>query len=275
MRGIVPTLVSISLTPVVVNSSAVDTLGVGFEPSLIGVTPGDRTSFDTFDFSSADGFEVDFIFVRNTLSLTNAVSASSTFTYLVLLASMASSLISVFSVFVKRLENWFAVADEEDSRKAAYLPPLPSTVAAGKRLSVVVGDVGVEMSPVSPQARGSVIGMGGGCDVGGAVPHSVRAFVEERDARLEALITQLEFKLLGARSGDWVTLLDAASGAAYYHNTRTHETSWSPPPVLGAMDAMPVAAVESIETLPPHVHAGVRSLSADGDDAYAQQVDLA
>ncbi len=69
LRGPNATTVSLVLTPTIVNASGSVTTAVAFEPSLIAIARGNSMSFDAFNFSSADGFTVNFVLTRNTISL--------------------------------------------------------------------------------------------------------------------------------------------------------------------------------------------------------------
>ncbi len=75
----------------------------------------------------AGGFVVDFVLAQNTLSLVFVASSSAVTTYLVLLASVAGSMIGVFAVLVKRLESMFAIRDEsaaEDATAGKHVPQI-------------------------------------------------------------------------------------------------------------------------------------------------------
>jgi hypothetical protein len=69
MRGTSATQVQISLSPHVLMDSNGKYISVAFEPSLLGISYGDVTSFSTFDFSSPDGFAISFLLTRSSLSL--------------------------------------------------------------------------------------------------------------------------------------------------------------------------------------------------------------
>ena len=72
----------------------------------------------------AGGFVVDFVLTQNALSLVFAASSSAVTTYLVLLASLAGSIIGVFSVLVKRLESMFAIRDEAAEDATKHVPQI-------------------------------------------------------------------------------------------------------------------------------------------------------
>ncbi len=110
--------INIALTPYIVNASSSETKAVAFEPSLLGISFGNVTSFETFDFSRPDGFTLDFVLTRNTFSLVYTASSSAIVTFLVLLASVAGSVVGVFTVLVKRLEFMFDIRDESNSEHA-------------------------------------------------------------------------------------------------------------------------------------------------------------
>jgi DNA-binding beta-propeller fold protein YncE len=67
-RGFSPTIVSLTLTPTVINSSAVTTSSVTFEPSLIGVTPGSTVQWGALSAPSNEAFMIHFQLNLNALS---------------------------------------------------------------------------------------------------------------------------------------------------------------------------------------------------------------
>ena len=103
--------INLALTPYIVNASSTETKAVAFEPSLLGISYGNVTTFETFNFSEPDSFTLDFVLSRNTLSLVFTASSSTVFTFFVLLSSVAGSVVSVFAVLVKQVESMLEIRD--------------------------------------------------------------------------------------------------------------------------------------------------------------------
>ena len=106
--------INLALTPYVINASSTATKAVAFEPSVLGLEFGDGvTTLDSFDFGAADGFTLNFVLNRNSLSLVFA-SASSTaviLTFLLLLSSLAGVIFKVCTWLLKLLRALCSVRD--------------------------------------------------------------------------------------------------------------------------------------------------------------------
>jgi hypothetical protein len=114
LRGVAT--INLALTSYVVNSSSTAVKAVAFEPSLLGMSLDSVMTAETFDFNqTADGFSVDFVLSRNTLSFVFTASSSTVVTFLVLLSSVAGTMVGIFSVLVKQLENIFGIRDGSKS----------------------------------------------------------------------------------------------------------------------------------------------------------------
>ena len=123
--------VKLALTPYVVNSSSSETKAVAFEPSVLGISYGNITTLESFDFTQPDGFAVKFELSRNTLSLVFTASTSALATFLVLLASVGGSVLSIFSVLVKRLESMFEMRDTESKSGLEHEPQIDVDAVKG------------------------------------------------------------------------------------------------------------------------------------------------
>jgi hypothetical protein len=122
--------INLALTPYIVNASSVETKAVAFEPSVLGISYGNVTTFETFNFSTQDGFTLNFVLTRNTLSLVFTASSSAVVTFLVLLASVAGSMVGAFSMLVKQLEQVFEIRDASASDLPQHTPQIDADADA-------------------------------------------------------------------------------------------------------------------------------------------------
>ncbi len=106
VRGEFSTTVSLFLTPYLKASAAGVTTDVAFLPSLIGLqfATGSTLTPAAFAFHDATGFSIDFVLERSSLSLRSTQAKNPVINFIVLLASLLGSLLSIYTIVLGRLE---------------------------------------------------------------------------------------------------------------------------------------------------------------------------
>lgn len=191
-RGSGATNISLTLTPMIVNNTNGVTSAVAFEPSVTGVQPGDVTTRDAFNFNSADGFSVNFVLQRNTISLVKCVvvcvlcffpfflfsffrfthrdcrlfatrlalvasSAASTaalVNFLILLSSLFGTIIGAFTLGIKQIEKFFEFTPANQGGGAGDAVQVGADGKQAVELDMVSGVKHAEVEESSATASG-------------------------------------------------------------------------------------------------------------------------
>jgi hypothetical protein len=173
--------INLALTPYIVNASSAETKAVAFEPSMLGISYGNVTTFETFNFSTQDGFTLNFVLTRNTLSLVFTASSSAVVTFLVLLASVAGSMVGAFSMLVKQLEQVFEIRDASASDLPQHAPQMDADADAARG----------KLAPATIEMH-NIMFAADHIDTESGKSHQSRA---ETNRALESKIRQLEHEL--------------------------------------------------------------------------------